>query len=143
MAQKYVRPTVGGWLRPTLIAPWITVYSAVTLGVLLGLDWGRAGKVAAWAAGMLAGSVWTFAFCLMLVLVDLSLLAVKVRTLPAGRGGWMAAFLAPLPPMAVYTLLPWKQLSMSGPWTLAAAILIPMAIQAILVRIVSGQKPPR
>jgi hypothetical protein len=142
--QKYVRPTVGGWLRPTLIAPWITTYGAVTAGVLLGFEWGgKAGKIAALTAGLLAGSVWSFVFCTFLVLIDLALLAVKIRTLPAGRRGWMAAFLSPLPALAVYTVLPWKQLALSGPWTVAGAILIPMAIVAIFSRVISGQKPPR
>jgi hypothetical protein len=144
MGERYVRPTVGGWLRPTLIAPWLTVYGAVTLGVLLGFDYGgRAGKVAAWLAGMLAGSVWAFAFCTMLVVVDLALLAVKIRTLPAGRRGWLGAFLSPLPALAVYTVLPWKEIALSGPWTVAGAVLIPMSIVAIMGRVLSGQKPPR
>jgi len=143
MAERYVRPTVAGWLTPTLIAPWITVYGAVTAGVMLGLDWGKAGKIAAWTAGMIAGSVWSFVFCAMLVAIDLALLAVKVRTLPAGKRGWAMAFLSPLPPLGVYLFLPWKTISLSGPWTVAAAVLIPMFFAAILSRIFSGKKPPR
>jgi hypothetical protein len=143
MAERYVRPTVAGWLTPTLIAPWITVYGAVTAGAMLGVDWGRAGKIAAWVAGMIGGSIWAFVFCTMLVLTDLALLAVKVRTLPAGKRGWLMAFLSPLPPLAVYAVLPWKTIGLSGPWTVAAAVLIPMAIAAIASRILSGRKPPR
>jgi hypothetical protein len=143
MAERYVRPTVAGWLTPTLIAPWISVYAAVTGAVLLGLDWGRAGKIAAWTAGMVAGSVWSFVFCAMLVLVDLGLLAVKIRTLPAGTRGWGMAFVSPLPALGVYAFLPWKSLGLSGPWTVAAAILIPMAVTAIGSRILAGRRPLR
>jgi hypothetical protein len=144
MAEKYVRPTVGGWLRPTLLAPWISVYGAVTLGALFGFDYGgKAGKIAAWIAGMLAGSVWAFVFCTMLILIDLALLGIKIRTLPAGKRGWLGAFLAPLPAFAVYSVLPWKTIALSGPWSVAGAVLIPMAIVAIIGRFVSGQKPPR
>src|SRR3954469_5013900 len=123
MAEQDVRPTVGGWLRPTLLAPWISVYGAVTLGVLLGFDYGgKAGKIAAWVAGMLAGSVWSFVFCTMLILVDLALLGIKIRTLPEGQRGWLCAFGAPLPALAVYSVLPWKTIALSGPWTVAGAI---------------------
>ena len=83
-AERYVRPTVAGWLTPTLIAPWISVYTAVTAIAVLGIDYGLFGKVVGWAVGMLVGSVWAFVFCTLLVLVDLTLLGVKVRTLPAG-----------------------------------------------------------
>ncbi len=143
MAERYVRPTVAGWLTPTLIAPWVTVYGAVTAGVLLGLDWGKAGKIAAWTAGMVAGSVWSFVFCAMLVTIDLALLAVKIRTLPAGKRGWAMAFLSPLPPLGVYLVLPWKSISLSGPWTIAAAVLVPMLLAASVSRVASGMKPPR
>ncbi len=30
MPPRYVRPTVGGWLTPTLIAPWLSAYASVT-----------------------------------------------------------------------------------------------------------------
>ena len=85
MAERYVRPTVAGWLTPTLIAPWISVYGVVTAVAALGIDRGLFGKVLGWTVGMVVGSVWAFVFCTLLVLVDLALLGVKVRTLPAGK----------------------------------------------------------
>jgi hypothetical protein len=80
MAERYVRPTVAGWLTPTLLAPWITAYGAVTAIAALKID-GLFGKVLGWTVGMLVGSVWAFVFCTLLILVDLALLGVKVRTL--------------------------------------------------------------
>src|SRR5579862_4297865 len=126
-AKRYVRPTVGGWLRPTLIAPWISVYGAVTAIAFLGIDKGTFGKVLGWTLGMAIGTVWSFVFCLMLVLVDLSLLAVKVRTLPAGKRGWGAAFLSPLAVFGIYTAAPPYGFYSYGPWAVVAAILVPMA----------------
>lgn len=143
MAQKYKRPTVGGWLTPTLIAPWISVYGAVTAVAALGIDRGLLGKAVAWTVMMTVGTVWTFVFCLTLLLVDVSLLAVKVRTLPAGKRGWGAAFLAPLVCGGIYSFLPWRALLASGVWGIAGALLVPMVLVAIGVRVFAGQKPPR
>lgn len=143
MTQRYVRPTVAGWLAPTLIAPWISVYGAVTAYAALGLDWGRFGKVAGWAAGMLVGSVWAFTFCTVLVVVDVLLLAVRVRTLPAGKRGWGAAFAAPLAVFGVYGVAPPHTFWPYGGWGVAAAVLVPMVLVALVVRVLAGVKPPR
>lgn len=143
MAEKYKRPTVGGWLSSTLIAPWISVYGAITAICALGIDRGLLGKGVAWAVLMTLGTVWTFVFCLTLVLVDVSLLAVKVRTLPSGKRGWGTALLSPLVCGAVYSVYPWKALLATGPWGVAGALLAPMVIVAILVRVFAGQKTLR
>lgn len=141
--QRYVRPTVGGWLRPTLIGPWISVYGAVTAAAALGIDKGLFGKVVGWTLGMMLGTVWTFVFCLTLVLVDVALLAVKVRTLPAGRRGWGAALLSPFAVFGLYALAPPYQFYKYGPWAVVGAVLVPMLVVAIGARVVAGIKPPR
>lgn len=141
--QRYVRPTVGGWLRPTLIAPWLSVYGAVTAAAALGIDRGLFGKVIGWTLGMVIGTVWTFVFCLMLIAVDVALLAVKVRTLPAGRRGWGTALLSPFAVFGIYTLAPPYHFIKYGPWAIAGAVLLPMLVVAIAARVVGGQKPPR
>ncbi|MBX3192644.1 MAG: hypothetical protein KF819_37010 [Labilithrix sp.] len=143
MAQRYVRPTVAGWLTPTLIAPWISVYTAVTAIAFLGIDHGLFGKALGWVVGMLVGSVWAFVFCGLLVFVDLALLGVKVRTLPAGKRGWGTALLSPLLVFASYAAVPPYKFYPAGPWAIAAAILVPMIVVAIGVRLFGGQKPPR
>ena len=143
MSERYVRPTVGGWLRPTLIAPWLSTYGAVTAIALLGIDRGLFGKGIAWALGMTIGTVWAFAYCLMLVVVDLLLLGVKVRTLPAGRRGWAAAFVSPLAVFGAYVVVPPYKFYAYGPWALAAAVLVPMLVAAIATRVLTGVKPPR
>jgi hypothetical protein len=143
MSERYVRPTVAGWLTPPLIAPWISDYSAVTAFALLGVDGGLFGKIAGWAVGMLVGSVWAFAFCLMLMTVDLALLAVRARTLPAGKRGWGASFVAPLMVFGIYGAAPPHTFWRYGAWGVALAVLAPMAVAAVVVRICGGQKPPR
>jgi hypothetical protein len=141
MTQRYVRPTIAGWLTPTLIAPWLSVYGAVTAFAAFGVDWGLFGKVATWAAGMLAGSVWAFAFCTMLVILDVLLLAVRVRTLPAGKKSWLASLVAPWMVFGIYSVAPPHTFWPYGGWGVVAAVLAPMFGVALLVRLFAGQKP--
>jgi hypothetical protein len=142
MAERYVRPTVAGWLTPTLIAPWITAYGAVTAIAAFHID-GLFGKVLGWTVGMLVGSIWAFVFCTLLVIVDLALLGVKVRTLPAGKRGWAVSLLSPLAVFASYVAVPPYRFYTAGPWAIAAAVVVPMAVVAILSRVLGGSKPLR
>lgn len=143
MAERYVRPTVAGWLTPTLIAPWLSVYGAVTAIAVLGIDHGLFGKVLGWTVGMVVGSVWAFVFCTLLVIVDLLLLGVKVRTLPAGKRGWATAFLSPVACLGAYIAVPPYKFYAAGPWAIAAAVAVPMIVVAIASRVLGGTKPPR
>lgn len=143
MSSKYVRPTVAGWLTPTLIAPWITTYGVVTAAAALGIDKGLWGKALGWLLGMIVGSVWAFVFCLFLVLVDLSLLAIKVRTLPAGKRGWLTSFVSPLVVFGIYAVAPPYAFWPYGVWSVVAAALLPMLVVAIFARVFGGMKPPR
>jgi hypothetical protein len=143
MSQRYVRPTVAGWLTPTLIAPWISVYGAVTAMAVLGIDRGLFGKVLGWTVGMVVGSVWAFAFCALLLVVDLLLLGARVRTLPVGRRGWAAGLLSPLAVFATYVAVPPYRFYPAGPWAIAAAVLVPMVVVALGARLFAGAKPLR
>jgi hypothetical protein len=141
--KRYVRPTVAGWLAPTLVAPWISVYAGITAFFALGFDKGLFGKVLGWVAGMAVGTVWTLVYCLMLVLIDLVMLGVKVRTLPAGKRGWAISFLSPLAVMGAYIAVPPYSFISGGPWAVGAAVLVPMLLVAIVTRVFGGVKPPR
>jgi hypothetical protein len=143
MSQRYVRPTVAGWLTPTLIAPWISVYGAVTAMAVLGIDRGLFGKVLGWTVGMVVGSVWAFAFCALLLVVDLLLLGARVRTLPVGRRGWAAGLLSPLAVFATYVAVPPYRFYPAGPWAIAAAVLVPMVVVALGARLFAGAQPLR
>ena len=140
--ERYVRPTVSGWLAPTLLAPWIAAYGAVTAIAALHID-GLFGKILGWSVGMLVGSVWAFVFCALLVVTDLALLGVKVRTLPAGKRGWAVSLLSPLVVFASYVAMPPYKFYAAGPWAIGAAVLVPMVVVAIATRMLSGRKPPR
>jgi hypothetical protein len=140
---RYVRPTVAGWLTPTLLAPWISVYGAITAFVALGLDRSLFGKGVAWVGAMIAGSLWAFAFCAVLIVTDLLLLGVRVRTLPAGRRGWGTALLSPLAALAIYVAVPPYQFYKAGPWAVIAAVVVPMIAVAFASRVTFGMKPPR
>jgi len=141
--KRYVRPTVAGWLTPTLIAPWMSVYGAVTAIAALGIDRGLFGKVLGWTLGMLVGSVWAFVFCALLLVVDLALLGVKVRTLPVGKRGWALSFLSPLLVLGTYVAVPPYKFYAAGPWAIAAAVAIPMIAVAFGTRLFAGSKPLR
>jgi hypothetical protein len=119
------------------------VYGAVTAFAVLGVDWGLFGKIAGWALAMVVGSVWAFAFCLTLVVVDLLLLAVRARTLPAGKRGWGASFLSPLAVFGIYAAAPPHTFWPYGGWGVAAAVVAPMVLVALAVRLFAGMKPPR
>jgi hypothetical protein len=92
---------------------------------------------------MLVGSVWAFTFCTLLVVVDLLLLGVKVRTLPAGKRGWAISLLSPLAVFASYVAVPPYKFYASGPWAIGAAVLVPMVVVAIASRVLAGAKPLR
>jgi hypothetical protein len=143
MTKRYERPTIGGWLRPALIGPWLSVYGAVTAIAALGIDRGLFGKVVGWAVGMVVGSAWALVFILAAALVDLLLLGVRVRTLPAGRRAWSMSLLSPLATIGIYMAVPPHTFIKYGPWGVVAAILAPMFAVLIAFRVAAGQKPLR
>ena len=77
------------------------------------------------------------------LVVDLLLLGVRVRTLPAGRKGWFVSLLSPLAVFGAYVASPPYKYYAGGPWAIAAAVLIPMAVVAIVSRVAGGTKPLR
>src|SRR4051812_8993670 len=126
MAEKYVRPTIAGWLVPVLFGPWISVYSAVSLYAAFGPEGRFLGRWVVWSLGMLAGSLGAAMYVTLLVLVDLLLLALRQRTLPTGLRGWGMAMGSPLLVMGSYVLFAPHGYYRQGPWAIAAAMLIPM-----------------
>lgn len=141
-SERYVRPTVAGWLTPTLIAPWVTAYGATLTLAFLHFD-NLFGKALGIVAGLIVASVWAFVYCAMLVIADLLLLGVRIRTLPAGKKGWAVSLLSPLAVFGAYVASPPYKYYAGGPWAVAAAVLIPMGVVAIASRVIGGTKPPR
>jgi uncharacterized membrane protein YozB (DUF420 family) len=138
--QRYVRPTVGGWLTPLLLGPWLSIFVAVTLYAFVGPEFKFISRWIIWAIGMLSGTVLGLTYVLLLALVDVALLAVRVRAFSTGKRGWLAATLSPFVFMATYAVLrPWTYWK-GGPWTVVAILLVPMVATAIGTRVLYGAK---
>lgn len=143
MPHRYKRPTIRGWILPTVVGPLVSVYTTVSL---VALFWGDAGMIwrgVGWAAGMLFGSIWAAVYILLLGFVDVSLLVVKLRTLPVGRRAWLMALGCPAVIAGIYKLVPPYKFYASGPWGVILAFLVPMLIVTLVARIAFGTKPPR
>lgn len=137
----YKRPSIAGWLVPLLVAPFVAAYASVAAYSYLGPLPDLVPRMAFLVVGLAVASLWAPLFSLILVLVDLALLATRMRTLENGGRAWLGALVAPLLPLvsyAVYSPHNWWKL---GPWTVVAAVLVPMFISAVVVRVVSGKRP--
>jgi hypothetical protein len=141
-AEKYVRPTIAGWLAPTMIAPWIASYASTAAFLGLGVDFGK-WHYAAWVVGLVFAGVFAFAFSLTLVLVDLLLLGVRLRTFTTGARAWLGTFITVPAIFGVYLAVPPHKFWATGGWGVAAAVFVPMLIGALFLRIFAGRKPLR
>ncbi|MFO0736043.1 MAG: hypothetical protein U0270_09195 [Labilithrix sp.] len=138
--EKYVRPTIAGWLAPTLIVPWIASYASTAAFLALGVDFGK-WHSAAWVVGLIFAGVFAFAYSLVLVLLDLLLLAVRVRTFATGKRAWLGTFLSVPAIFSCYLAVPPHKFWATGGWGVAAAVFIPMFVGALGLRIFAGRKP--
>lgn len=140
MSDRYVRPTIAGWLTPTLIAPWLASYASMAGLLTLGVDFGK-WHYAAWIVGLVFAGVFAFTFSLTLIVVDLLLLAVRVRTFATGTRAWLGTFVTVPAIFGVYLAVPPHKFWTTGAWGVAAAVFVPMLIGALGLRIVAGRKP--
>ena len=137
---RYERPTIKGWVAPLLIAPWLSVYGAVSLFAAFGPEFKYVNRWVVWGIGMLAGTIVSFVYMLLLALIDVLLLAIRVRQLPAGKKAWLSAFASPLAFLASYAVLrPWNYWK-GGPWVVLGMVVIPMLVAAIVSRVMFGSK---
>jgi hypothetical protein len=143
MPVRYVRPTFRGWIVPTLVGPLVSVYTTVTFVALLWGDVGTIWRGVGWVAGMVFGTVWAGLYMALLGLVDVALLAVRVRTLPVGRRAWAMALGCPVLIAGVYKLIPPYKFYASGPWGVVLAFLLPMVLVTLVARVAFGTRPPR
>ncbi len=141
--ETYRRPTVAGWLAPVMVGPWISIFLFVTAYAFLGPEWRYVPRWGIWAIGMLSGTVIGAVYVALLALVDVLLLAVKVRMFPTGKRGWLTATLSPLVFMTSYAILrPWAYWK-GGPWTVVAILAVPLVVTAIGTRLLTGARVPR
>lgn len=138
---KYVRPSIAGWLLPTTIGTFVSSYAAVSLYAALGPLPDLVPRLAFWIVGMAIATGWSLVYVLVQSCVDLALLAVRARTLANGKSAWLASIVGPLLPLASYAAYSPHKWWKMGPWAVAIAVLVPMLVSAVAVRIVTGKKP--
>jgi hypothetical protein len=138
--EKYVRPTIAGWLAPTLIVPWVASYASTAAFLALGVDFGKWHQ-AAWVVGLIFAGVFAFTYSTLLVIIDLLLLAVRVRTFSTGKRAWLGTFLSVPAIFSAYLVFPPHKFWATGGWGVAAAAFVPMLIGAIGLRVFAGRKP--
>ncbi len=139
--ERYVRPSVAGWIFPTTIGTFLSSYAAVSLYAFLGPLPELVPRMAFWIVGMAIATGWALVYVLLQSVVDLALLAVRVRTLANGKSAWLSALVAPLFPIATYVVYSPHKWWKLGPWAVAIAVLVPMLVSAVGVRVLSAKKP--
>jgi len=140
--ERYVRPTIGGWIRPVIFGPGLGIYTAVSLYAAFGPGGGLVGRWGQWALGMLVGTLVSTVYVLVLALVDVALLSLRLRVLPTGRGAWAMSAGSPLLVLLSYAVRSPFSYYRYGPWAIAAAFLAPMLVCALAVRLLGGKRPP-
>jgi hypothetical protein len=138
---RYVRPSVAGWLLPTTLGTFVSAYGAVSLYAAMGPLPELVPRIAFWVVGMAVATGWALVFVLLQSVVDLALLAVKFRTLANGKSAWLAAFVAPLFPIATYVAYSPHKWWKLGPWAVVIAMLVPMLVSAVGIRVFAAKKP--
>ncbi len=98
----------GPWLRPILLAPWLSMTTCITVGVTVTFFFGQFdpmfGGLGTWLLGILAGSVATVSISAALMAVDL--VRVMFGTpLPVGIRAWAGGVLAFAITLGGYVLL--------------------------------------
>lgn len=137
---RYVRPTLGGWLRPLIFGTFLTTYLSAVL-YAFGFDVGFIGRWVALAVGLAVGTGWACTYGLLLGLVDLTLLGLRLRQLPVGWGAWANAAGSALSVHAVYALIKPHSFYKMGVWGILAAVLLPMLASALIARLAWGKRP--
>jgi len=139
--ERYVRPSIAGWLLPTTVGTFVAAYGAISLYAALGPLPDLLPRTVFWVVGMAVATGWALVYVLLQSVVDLALLAVRVRTLANGKKAWLSSIVAPLFPIASYAAYSPHKWWKLGPWAVVIAVLVPMLISAVAVRIVGGKKP--
>lgn len=139
--ERYVRPSIAGWLLPTTVGTFVSAYAAISAYAAVGPLPDLVPRVAFWIVGMAVATGWALVYVLIQSLVDLALLAIRVRTLSNGKAAWLTALVAPLLPIATYVVYSPHKWWKMGPWAVAIAVLVPMIVSAFAIRIFAGRKP--
>ena len=139
--ERYVRPSIAGWLLPTTVGTFLSSYAAVSLYAALGPLPDLVPRTVFWIVGMAVATGWSLLYVLLQSAVDLALLTIRVRTLVNGRSAWFSALVAPLFPLVTYVAYSPHKWWKMGPWAVAIAVVAPMLVSAIGVRVLGAKKP--
>lgn len=136
----YKRPSIGSWLLPTMTGPWLAMVTAVGTYALVGPLHDLVPRWLFFVVGILVGSLWAFLWAVVAGLVDVALLATKMRALPNGKNGWLSSFVAPLVALASYAVYSPHKWYKFGPWAIVIALVVPLVVSAIVGRVAMGKK---
>ncbi|HEX4513837.1 MAG TPA: hypothetical protein VGH87_04850 [Polyangiaceae bacterium] len=139
--ERYVRPSIAGWLLPTTIGTFLSAYGATSLYAAFGPLPDLVPRTVFWVVGMAVATAWALVFVLLQSVIDLALLTVRLRALANGKAAWFSALVAPLLPIATYAAYSPHKWWKLGPWAVAIAVLVPMVVSVIATRVVLGKKP--
>ena len=137
----YRRPSIAGWLAPTLLAPWLAMTISVAVYGALAPLHELIPRTAFVIFGLIIGALWATVYALVTALLDLALLVTRLRTLPNGLRAWLGSFLAPLAALASYAAYSPHKWYKFGPWAIVAALAVPLGVSTVAGRIRSGTKP--
>jgi hypothetical protein len=137
--QRYVRPTIGGWLRPLAFGTFLATYAAVVV-YAFAFNVGFIGPWIALGMGLAIGTAWSSVYALMLAGIDLALLVVRVRRLPVGWGAWASAAGSACAVHAIYGIIKPYSFYKLGVWGVVGALMGPMIAAALMARLVWGKR---
>lgn len=97
------------WLRPTLVGPFATTWTIVTLLLFAqrSLVLPNGERLDVWLLAMLSASTFAAMTVCGLLAADLALLRVKLRKLPTHARAWTSSLLAPLGIWAAWSIVGW------------------------------------
>jgi len=136
----YKRPSIASWLLPTMTGPWLAMVAAVGTYALVGPLHDLVPRWLFFGIGVLVGSLWAFVWALVASLVDLALLATRLRALPNGKHGWLSSFGAPLAALGSYAVYSPHKWYKFGPWAIVIALVVPLLISVVVGRVALGKK---
>jgi hypothetical protein len=128
------------WLVPTLVGPFATMWTLVTLAFLLAGQAQILGeRLDTWAVAMLITGFLAAGHVVALLVADVLLLGLKLRRLPTGGRAWASSMLSPFA-LQLLWMLPVPVESFFG---LAVWIAVSMLAAVTLVRLAFGTPPAR
>ncbi len=136
----YKRSSIAGWLIPTMLGPFLAMVVAVGGYTLLGPFEDLVPRYVFLAFGLIFGSLWAFVYALVAGLIDLALLAVRIRALPNGKHAWLSSFVAPLIALGSYAVYSPHKWYKFGPWAIVIALVVPLLVSAFAGRLTMGKK---